>query len=299
MRALWIKNWQRFVQRKFVLIMMMSLTLIAILVAVFSTTVTPKVANLVVVGDGVVPHEEAFNITRQDTQPLYSDLVSNRFDAVITFVGESVRVSSLKSVDKVQQIEMTLGKGQPQITLTNGEIGQRIVTYMSVFLLMQGAYMMFLVGDDLQGGQRQRILTSPMRAKQYTVGNISFMFVFITATTMAFLLAMRLFGVNLGYTLITYFLYVSTLTLVGIAFSFLMFVIVKKTDGATMLTQAALILTTLLANASVDQSSLLHSVVSALPQHAIYQPYGVYYGIILSGVFLFIASMLVQRAHNN
>lgn len=135
-------NWYRLKEQKNYLIVAISLTIFSVALAVILTNnLKPKI-NIGIIGENqVIEDNSTLQVTYLEQEPPVSELIQNRYDAVVKFNDDgSYNIQTVKGEEFKQKLNQALQKEDitAQDTMPSRNIGTNIIGYMVMFLLMQG-----------------------------------------------------------------------------------------------------------------------------------------------------------------
>ncbi|MDO5292709.1 MAG: ABC transporter permease [bacterium] len=313
-----IKNdWNRLMQQKMYLCVAVGLTILSIAAAILLTNKVVAKSNLAVVGKAdTIKETEYFSITYLDKAPEKSKLVENRYDAVILAKEDgSFEIETIKSDDFKKQLLTALkdpeayGSGRQQ---EQRQIGTNIFGYMMMFLLMQGALYAKLYAEDKEKHVAERILVSSIPFRKYMMGHGLFIGVLIFIPSFGAVVAARLLGVSIGFSLLQYALLIGVLSFLSMAFALCVSSFFKVSDTSNMIASATIVLTSVLAGSfySMTKSgSIFNKLIHVLPQKDLLsfadawekgilnstKQLELFYVILIAAIFLVVAIVKTRK----
>jgi len=220
---------------------------------------------------------EILNITVLDEEPPFSELVRNRYDAVITADRDGhYEITTIKSESFKQELEQILTQSGEQEDYSGSGRGMAatILGYMTMFIMMLGVSMMFLFSDDKEKKQIERVAAAPISFSGYLAAHGIFIFGTIYLPSLIWLsIAAVIPGIDLGLPLWQYGLLLALICGVSVAFSLFLNSLIHGTDSANMTGSALTVLTSILAGgfyAFEEGNKILETVIRILPQKAFF-----------------------------
>ena len=278
MKAFWavLKNdMSRMLEYKSRVILLLVLTTGAIAAAVFFNTKAETAGNIAFVSQGNQSGIESpyLNITILEEEPPLSDLVSGRYDAIVTENGSGgYEIQTIKSDELRQTIATILSNPAEYHPDFAGhrKTGTNILGFLIMFMLMQGMTLMLLFAEDKERGQIRRVAASPVSFTGYLCAHGLFAFLFMLIPTMAILYLIKfILAVNIGFGFWNFLLLISILCAFATSFALLLNAVINKSDSANMLGSAVSVLTSVLAGSfySFDKGNpILETMIKVLPQ---------------------------------
>lgn len=278
MKAFWavFKNdLNRVTQHKSRIVLLLILTTGAIVAALFFNTKADVAGNIAFVlqGDQSGFESPYLNITILEEEPPLSELVSGRYDAIVTENGSGeFEIQTIKSDEFKQTVADVLSNpsGYHPDLADNRKVGTNILGFLIMFILMQGMTLMFLFAEDKERGQIRRVAASPVAFTGYLCAHSLFAFLFMLIPTMVILYVVKfILAVNIGFGFWEFLLLTSLLCAFATSFALFLNAIINKSDSANMLGSAISILTSVLAGSfySFEKgNTILETVVKVLPQ---------------------------------
>lgn len=268
-------NFYRTLSRKNYIIVSIIMTAVSIFCAVYFTAKFQVKGNIALVtqNEPIVSKSKYINIKVLKEAPPKSELVMNKYDAIVLDKGSGkYEVQTIKSDDFKKMIENAI-KNSKAFKSENKDtrgIGTNIIGYVLMFLMMQGILFMFTFAEDREQGQIKRIATSPMPFLKYLMSQFLFTFAFIFIPAYTTLILMKeCIGFSIGFSLFQYMILLAVSCALSTAVSMFINSLVKSSDTANMIGSAIVTLTTILAGSfySFDKSStILDKAIWILPQ---------------------------------
>ena len=291
--------------RSYVLISL-GITFSLILLAVFFTSRFEIKGNIAVITDGGAPEIRSghLNITRLDAPPPVSQLVMNRYDAVVTVEGNGkFRIDTIKSKEYKDMLAGLLQ--DPGAADVKGHdprgAGVNILGYLIMFLLIQGLFFMNYFTEDKERRNLRRVLASPVSMGSYLAGHFIFNFMMLFLPTMAVLLVSKeLLKVDIGLSYAQYSFLLAVLCVLSSAFGLLMTAAVEKGDNVMAFASSLVVLTSILSgsfSAVNTGSTAVNRLFGLLPQKSyLVLAQGLENGRPLTGLLPQLAYMLLLSA---
>jgi ABC-2 type transport system permease protein len=268
----------------------------------FSSSIVTR-PNIGVVGiDNINFKTNEVNIIKlKDKVPL-SELVKNKYDAVVTFENGKAEVETIKGSDFKSRLENIL-KGE-EVPIKEGEkrgVAANIVGFLTMFIIAQGVMLYKFFFDDKKGIAK-RVISSNISYEQYVASHFVSVFVMIFAPTAAVtILCNKLFNLETSITMLELTFIVFVLSLLAAAYGLLISSIVKDEESASMLGIMLNIVTSLLAGSffTISNNKVISSIGQLLPQKhlldftiSLENGKGISYSNLLS-VILFSLTMII------
>ena len=227
----------RMINNKAYLIMPFVITPIVIAVAIYFSSSFVTRANIGVVGDYNINFKsDEINIIKLESKVPLSDLVKNKYDAVISFENGKAQVDTVKGDDFKSKVERIL-KGE-RFDFKDGEkrgIAANIVGFITMFVILLGVMLYRFFFDDKKGISK-RIISANISYKQYVVSHFISVFIMIfVPTVLITVLSKELLNVDTTVTAMQLAFIVLVLSLLSSAFGLLMSSVAKEMESASML----------------------------------------------------------------
>ena len=253
------------------------LTAAAIAGAIFFNTKADIAGNIAVVSAGDSITSSAYlNVTMLEKSPPLSELMAGKYDAVIVFDEQGgYEIQTIKGDEFMQTLVDLIND---PASFQADDIGSRgkgtnIIGFIMMFVLMQGASLMFMFAEDKDKKQIQRIAASPVSFVGYLFAHSFFSFAFLFMPTAAMLgIAYVIPGVDMGFGFMTYLLLTALLCALSTSFGLFLVSMFKKADTSSMVGSASVVLTSVLAGSfySFDKgNAILETIIKVLPQKAV------------------------------
>lgn len=278
MRIFWavVKNdFSRMLAHKSRIVMLLFFTAGAIVAAVFFHTKAETVGNIAFVlqGEESVFESPYANITVLEKEPPMSELVTGRYDAVVTKNTDGeYKIQTVKGDAFQETVAALLSNPQefsPDHT-SHRKAGTNILGFLVMFTMMQSTTLMYLFAEEKEQGQLRRLAASPVSFTGYLCAHSLFAFLFMLIPTMVILYIVKwALGVSIGLGFWGFLLLLSLLCAFAVSFALLLNSLISKRDSASMLGSAVSILTSVLAGSfySFDKGNpVLEALIKGLPQ---------------------------------
>lgn len=268
-------NWFRLMEEKKYLITAVILTVCSVAAAILLTNKVEIKDNIAVVNQSntnSISSSPYFNITNMKNKPPKSELLQNRYDAVITIQKDgSLQISTIKSKEFKDTLIrfMKNSSGFKMNDDDKRKIGTNIIGYMMMFLLMQGVLYARLFAEDKEKHLIERVSISPVSFQSYLFGHGIYMWLLVFIPSFAVVAIARLFGISVGFSMLQYILLIGLLSLLSVAFALCLNSFFCVADTANMLGSSIIVLTTILAGSFYSFSkkdTLFNKLLHILPQ---------------------------------
>lgn len=274
MLAILYNNWRRLLEEKAYLIVAIVLTVCAVTVAIVLTNKIETKGNIAVISkDSNIAFMDCkyFNITRLDSKLPKSELIQNRYDAVVTIENSSYIVNTIKSDEFKAMLYEALEHPDTFVpdTDTSRKIGTNIIGYMMMFLLMQGVLYARLFAEDKEKHMIERVAMSPIHFTKYLLGHAIFMITMIFLPSFGVIVLARIIGAMVGFSLLQYAGLIVVLAILSTAFALFINSFFCVADTANMLGSSIIILSSILAGSFYSFTkgeTLFNKLLHILPQ---------------------------------
>lgn len=276
MLSVLINNYCRIFKRLPLMLIMIAVTLVSIVFAVYITGTQQVKGHIVFVSKTSVTsvNSKYLSVVTMKTEPPYSDLVKQRYDAYVIDRGSgNFEIKTLRSNDFKNMVMAVLKNPGVKIPpqKTDRGVGVNIIGFMMMFLLMSTFMNLFTFADDKEQKQLERIAISPIRFPGYLAAHFIYcLSMFLPQYLMVVIL--KLSGFNIGFSLLQYALMFAVIGFLGISTAMLLHTLIKKPDNANMLGNSIIVLTSVLAGSFYSFSknnAVLDNIVKVLPQKQI------------------------------
>lgn len=266
-------------------IMTLVLTICMVGFAIYFTNKIQVMGNLAVVESGEAGMEmnraklhislsgleRYYNISYVAREPKESELVSGRYDAVITQSGNGYAVKSVKSSD-FQKVLMQALKNPSEFVPATDQmrgVGTNIIGYLVMILLMQGVLHMEYYGEDKEKHLVERIAVSPLSFVKYLTAHFLYAFLMLFLPSMGVVAAAGIIGLNIGFALWEYAVLLGILCMLSAAFGIFMHTFCKNMDSANMTASPLIVLTSILGGtfySYAHSNQIMNALINVLPQ---------------------------------
>jgi len=277
-----LKNdWKRLMEEKLYLFVSMGLTICAVVAAIVLTSSIETKGNIALIlpqnqeiSDSVTQFTKSqyFNVSILEMAPSKSELVQNRYDAIVTIDGNGAySIETIKSDQIKTMIYATLENPNTFVPnmQSSRKIGTNIIGYMMMFLLIQGVLYAKLFADDKEKHLIERVIMSPIAFRKYLFGHAVFMIAMIAIPTFCVMTVAQILGVSIGFSLLTYGLLIGVLAILATSFALFLNSFFCVADTANMLGSSSVLLSTILAGSFYSfakEESLFDKLIHILPQ---------------------------------
>lgn len=271
-----IKNhFYRMASKKNYIIVSLVMTIVATSLAVVLSKkmdIKGKIAVVTVSRDEGLKSDYIKFIYMED-EPNKSDLVLGKYDGVLIDKGNgNYEVNTIKGDDYKKIIEEVIKdpKGfKPESNNIRG-IGTNILGYLQMFILIQTFTYMFLLSEDREQKQIERIATSPISLFKYMLSYFIAIFLLVFVPSFFVIVIIKyIFGISIGFSLIQYAGLLTLIASLGISFAMLLNLLLKVGDTANMVGSSIVVLTTVLSGSFYSfegSNKILESALWILPQ---------------------------------
>jgi len=281
MLVIFKNDWKRLMEEKLYLFVSMGLTICAVVAAIVLTSSIETKGNIALIlpqnqeiSDSVTQFTKSqyFNVSILEMAPSKSELVQNRYDAIVTIDGNGAySIETIKSDQIKTMIYATLENPNTFVPnmQSSRKIGTNIIGYMMMFLLIQGVLYAKLFADDKEKHLIERVIMSPIAFRKYLFGHAVFMIAMIAIPTFCVMTVVQILGVAIGFSLLTYGLLIGVLAILATSFALFLNSFFCVADTANMLGSSSVLLSTILAGSFYSfakEESLFDKLIHILPQ---------------------------------
>ncbi|MDD3223718.1 MAG: ABC transporter permease [Clostridium sp.] len=215
-----------------------------------------------------------FNLKVIDEKPKMSDLVLNKYDAVIVDKGNmKFKVITIKSNKLKNQIENFIKNPKSNINFSDSEnkrgVGTNILGFMMMIILMQQISIMLLYPEDRDLGTFKRILIAPVSSGKYLLAQGIFDFIVTFVPSYISIVAAKvIFKVDIGFGYGTFAGFLALLMLIGTGFSLCITSIMDDVDNASMLGTFIVMIGSIVSGSFysfTDNSKILDNIIKLIP----------------------------------
>lgn len=269
MIALFKHQLLRLWQDKKNLFLYLCLTAGSIIVAIVMSHQNSKFAGVAVIRNTQMPimYEDNVDVYYVDEKPLESDLVTQKYDAIIEYKDQQWVIYSYKTKDFENQLLQLITSKNISLPQTK-HTGETIFGFMIMFVMMEALFYTSLYGEDKEKQMLQRISLSGMSMTRYLCSQSLFTFLMTWGSTFSILLFTQLFGMEIGFSLTIYAFLLTLLCLIATAFAMMMNSIFDK-ETTSLSASAMIVLTSLLSGtfySFVSDDGIIGTCINVLPQ---------------------------------
>lgn len=276
-----INDWKRLLEEKQYLFTSMILTICSIVAAIALTNTAEVKSNLALVTAGNANLAESakqlaeypyFNISILVSKPPKSDLVQNRYDAIVLMSEDGTyKIETIKSNELIDTVNAFLEDPASFVPNMDNErkIGTNIIGYMLMFLLLQGVLYARFFAEDKEKHMIERIIMSPIAFRYYLLGHALFICLLIFIPSFSVILVAKLIGVKIGLSLLSYMGLIGTLSILATGFSLMLNSFFCIADTANMLGSSIVLLSSILAGSFYSfskEETVFDKLLHILPQ---------------------------------
>lgn len=260
----------RMINSKTYLIMPIIITPIVIVAAIYFSSSFVERANIGVVrNDNINFNSAEVNITQLKNKVPLSDLVKNKYDAVIYYEDGKVQIDTVKGNDFKSKL-LKIANGE-NVKIKDGEkrgVDANIVGYITMFIILLGV-MLYRFYFDEKKGISKRVISANISYEQYIISHFVSVFIMIfVPTVIVVTIAKEVLKLDTNVTVFELDFIVFVLALLASAFGLLISSIVKEEESASMLGVMINIITTLLAGSffTISNNTLINIISDIMPQ---------------------------------
>ena len=281
MLVIFKNDWKRLMEEKLYLFISMGLTICAVVAAIVLTSSIETKGNIALIlpqNQSVIEsvsqftNSQYFNVSILETAPPKSELVQNRYDAVVT-IGEdgAYKVETIKSDEIKAMIYAALENPNTFVPSmeTTRKIGTNIIGYIMMFLLIQGVLYARFFAEDKEKHMIERVVMSPIAFRKYLFGHAAFIIAMIFVPTFCVMVVAQILGVAIGFSLIVYGVLIAVLAILSTSFALFLNSFFCVADTANMLGSSLVLLSTILAGSFYSftkEETLFDRLIHILPQ---------------------------------
>lgn len=268
-------NYYRIKSKRYYVIISLLMTMLSIFLAVYLTSRTETKGNIAVVTQSKVSifQSKYINFILMEKEPPKYQLVLSKYDGVIMDKGNGkYDIDTIKNNDFKKMLEMIVKNPKtfkPESVATRG-IGTNIMGYLLMFILLQSVLYMFILAEDIELKQIERIVAAPVSFFKYMLSHFIFIFFLIFTPAFFTLVVMKvILGFNIGFSLLQYMALLGLICPLGIAFAMFLNAIIKVSDTANMMGSSIVVLTTTFAGSFYsfeNGNKVLERAIWILPQ---------------------------------
>lgn len=221
--------------------------------------------------DELIGNTKELDITVLSEKPPRSALIERKYDAYVTVDDKgNYQIETLHNNDFKNMLQILLtnpGTGNVPNQNRRG-VGVNIIGFMMMFLLMLSFSNLFAFADDKEQGQLHRIAAAPASFGGYLAAHCVYCLSLLLPEYIL-LVIMKILGANIGFSLLQYAGLMSILAFLGISVAMLLNTLIHKPDNATMLGNATMVLSSVLAGSFYsfgNNNLVLNNIIKILPQ---------------------------------
>lgn len=263
----------RMVNNKGYLMMPILITPVVIAAAIYFSSSFMIKANIGVVGGNDINfNSDEINIVKLENKVPLSDLVKNKYEAVIYFENGKAVVQTIKDEEFKNKLER-IANGE-KVTLETGEkrgVAANIVGYITMFVILLGVMLYKFFFDD-QKGIAKRVISANISYEQYVFSHFASVFLMVLIPTgIITVLSKEVLNLNTSVTALELTFIIMILSFLGSAFGLLMSSLTRSEESATMLGNMINIITTLLAGSffTISNNRIINLIGNIMPQRHI------------------------------
>lgn len=269
-------NFFRLLAKKIIIVVAIVFIPLMIVGGVYFNSKMEAKANIAVVTDNqkLNVSNKYMNMKVMKEEPSMSDLVLNKYDAVIEEKGKgNFKIITIKSDKLKNQIESFLKNPSSVTKVPNSEnkrgVGTNIIGFLIMIVFILQINLMLFYPEDRDLGTFKRILISPVSGSKYLIsqGIFDFLVAFVP-TYISVIIVSAVFNVNIGFSYLQFAGFLALLLLLGTAFALFITSLVDDVDNAAMLGNAVIMITSILSGSFysfTDDNKILDTLVSAIP----------------------------------
>ncbi|AAK81533.1 ABC-2 type transport system permease protein [Clostridium acetobutylicum] len=270
-------NLSRLLCKKAILLTSIIFIPLMIIGGVYFTSKMDTKANIAIVtkNKNITFNNKYVKITTLSEKPALSELVLNKYDAVVTYSDNiHFKITTIKSNKLKHELNTFLKNPKAKSNFKEASAGTRgtgtnILGFLILLLATQEIQFMLLYPEDRDLGTFRRILISPTSFIKYLLseGIFDFVVAFIPSY-IAILITKEIFKVTIGFNYLALAGLLSLLLIFGTSFALLITSIIDDVDNAAMLGTFIVLLCSILSGSFysfTDDNKILSAIVSAIP----------------------------------
>lgn len=267
-------NFYRSLEMKNYMITVIIITTFTIMFSIYFTNKIEMKTNIALVSNSktLSINSKYLNITRLSDKPKKSELMLNKYDAVVVDNGNGeFEIDTIKDAafkDYLQQI--LKGKIHAAFTGEKRGVGSNILGFLLMFILIEGILLMRLFAEDREDNIFKRIMYSPVSVLSYIFAYLIFTFILIYMPTMFILiLESNILKVNIGFSIIEYSYMLALISFLAASFSIFMNALIKKYDNCSSLSCSIIVFTSILSGSFYtmkNHNKIIDKLVELLPE---------------------------------
>lgn len=267
-----LKNsWARIVQQKQYLVTAVLLTSLAAAAAILLTNRLQTTPDVAVLGGRAEYLEAECSVTYPEKAPARSELLMNRYDAVVKLADDgSFDIETAKGDAYKERIQAALQAGQGALqagntgragglndkAITAGQetrqVGTNIIGYMMMFLLMQGILYGRMFAEDKEKHLIERIAVSPMSFGRYLAGQAVFIWILVFVPSFIMVCIAKLAGEDTGFTLAQFAFLLALCSMLSTCMALFIHSFFMTADTGNMAGSCVAVLTSVLSGTFYD-----------------------------------------------
>lgn len=266
-------NWNRLLQEKAYLMVSIFLTVCAVSMAILLTNKIDIRGNIALVSKQSVAFEKCkyFKITKLAKKPEESELVQNRYDAIVSIDNGTYKIDTIKNKEFKDMLTQALENPKSFVpnTDTTRKIGTNIIGYIMMFVLMQGVLYSRFFAEDKEKHMIERIAIAPINFIKYLLGHGLFIIGIIFVPSFLVIAVVKVLGISVGFSLFSYAILIGLLAILSTGFGLFINSLFNNSDTPNMLGSSIVILTSILAgsfNSFTKEDTMLNRLLHILPQ---------------------------------
>jgi len=250
------------------------MTICMVSFAIYFTSTLQVMGNVAVVSSEKIDTqglEQYYKITYLDEKPMTSELIENRYDAVIINSADGIKVETIKSDEFKNTLLNALANPsdfKPKTDEIRG-IGTNIIGYLIMILMMQGNLYMEYFAEDKEKKLIEKISVTPIAFFNYLLAHCIYVFLMMFIPSFCVISIASLFGIQIGFSLVEFAGIIALLCLLSEAIGLFFNTVFNSVESANMIGSAAIILTSILGGTFYSYShtnKIMNFIVDLLPQ---------------------------------
>ncbi|MCR1842842.1 ABC transporter permease [Murimonas intestini] len=264
-------NWARIMQQKQYLVTAVLLTSLAAAAAILLTNRLQTTPDVAVLGGRAEYLEEECSVTYPEKAPARSELLMNRYDAVVKLADDgSFDIETAKGDAYRERIQAAVQAGQGALQAGNAgragvlndkgitagqetrQVGTNIIGYMMMFLLMQGILYGRMFAEDKEKHLIERIAVSPMSFGRYLAGQAVFIWALVFVPSFIMVCIAKLAGEDTGFTLAQFAFLLALCSMLSTCMALFIHSFFMTADTGNMAGSCVAVLTSVLSGTFYD-----------------------------------------------
>ncbi|WP_054949297.1 ABC transporter permease [Numidum massiliense] len=260
--------------RRNVIVITLLMTMAAVAFAVFFTSQIELKGNVAVVASTTASlplDEKNYSVHYLEQAPLQSELVRNKYDAVVTLERDgSYQIETLKTDRFKEELEQAIAGSDSAVpTKKKRSLQNSILGFLSMLLLVQALFYFQLFSDDKKTGTLRRTAVSPAGIAPYLIAQCLFGFLGVYAPAWLVLAITKGIGLDIGFSLGMYALLLIFPALLAVSFALFIAAWIENADTGLSLASGIIIISSLLSGSfyKIDhQNGVMEAISNVLPQ---------------------------------